>query len=64
VSAPRDRAHARLFAARLVTGPLAHLLGGVLDVGQALCAHALARTRARVAGGRPATRARELLGRR
>jgi hypothetical protein len=67
VSDPRDRSCARLALARLWTGPLAHLLGGALDVGEALarhlCARAFARARGRIARGEPAARVRALLRR-
>ena len=51
----RDRAEARLW-----TGPLAHLVGGALDVLSALAGYGLARLKGKV-GRRsmPASRARE-----
>jgi hypothetical protein len=43
MSARRGRASARRFETWAWTGPLGHLVGGALDLGQALARHALAR---------------------
>jgi len=42
MSASRPRAHARACEARLWTGPVGHLLGGTLDIVEAIVRHALA----------------------
>jgi hypothetical protein len=49
MSARRGRANPRRIETWLWTGPLGHLVGGALDLGEALARHALARARSAIA---------------
>jgi hypothetical protein len=58
MSARRARTHARRFETWVWTGPLGHLVGGALDLGEALARYGLARAWSALAPARGRRRGR------